>query len=274
MTAGSLLHEVFRLFFEEHHRRPEKSRTRPATAVLIDDIAAEQIAAWREKIPPASELAFGQRREDILVACRTLLATRGGALPPDDAALFRGSLRPACAPRRARRSPAADPVAIPLGGRSVAFGCAARSTASTRRPTAPSTSGTTRPAAPAATRRGAASTAAARSSTRCMPWRSRSCSAAPGSPRRVARSGYFFPGRKGEGQRMPMALDVGQTRDGPRPPPRSAERGPLPARRLQGRLQVLRLRVRLRRRRRVRAARRREAREDDAARPRRLPGDP
>ena len=29
----------------------------------------------------------------------------------------------------------------------------------------------------------------------------------------VSRSGYFFPGRKGEGQRMPMALDLAETRD-------------------------------------------------------------
>ncbi len=29
----------------------------------------------------------------------------------------------------------------------------------------------------------------------------------------VSRSGYFFPGRKGEGQRMPMALDPAETRD-------------------------------------------------------------
>jgi hypothetical protein len=28
----------------------------------------------------------------------------------------------------------------------------------------------------------------------------------------VSRSGYFFPGRKGEGQRMPMTLDLGGTR--------------------------------------------------------------
>ena len=32
------------------------------------------MAAWREKVPPPSELAFGQRRDDILVACRTFLA--------------------------------------------------------------------------------------------------------------------------------------------------------------------------------------------------------
>ena len=27
------------------------------------------------------------------------------------------------------------------------------------------------------------------------------------------RSGYFFPGRKGEGRRMPMTIDARQTRD-------------------------------------------------------------
>ena len=29
----------------------------------------------------------------------------------------------------------------------------------------------------------------------------------------VSRSGYFFPGRKGEGRRMPMAIDAEETRD-------------------------------------------------------------
>jgi ATP-dependent helicase/nuclease subunit B len=34
-----------------------------------------------------------------------------------------------------------------------------------------------------------------------------------GIPAPVSRSGYFFPGRKGEGQRMPMALDLRETRE-------------------------------------------------------------
>src|SRR5262249_45530348 len=33
-----------------------------------------------------------------------------------------------------------------------------------------------------------------------------------GRPAAVSRSGYFFPGRKGEGQRMTMALDFEETR--------------------------------------------------------------
>jgi ATP-dependent helicase/nuclease subunit B len=34
-----------------------------------------------------------------------------------------------------------------------------------------------------------------------------------GSPAQVSRSGYFFPGRKGEGQRLPIALDPQRTRE-------------------------------------------------------------
>ena len=34
-----------------------------------------------------------------------------------------------------------------------------------------------------------------------------------GAPAQVSRSGYFFPGKKGEGQRIPIALDPGRTRE-------------------------------------------------------------
>jgi ATP-dependent helicase/nuclease subunit B len=34
-----------------------------------------------------------------------------------------------------------------------------------------------------------------------------------GFPAQVSRSGYFFPGRKGEGQRLPIALDPSRTRE-------------------------------------------------------------
>ena len=107
---------------------------------------------------------------------------RGGALPGDDAAVLRGSLRPA-AGRRALRDRQPRARGDRPRRRDVLSRCAARSTAWTRRPTAPSTSGTTRPAAPGATRRSSASMAAARSSTRCTRWRSRRCSAAPASRR-------------------------------------------------------------------------------------------
>ena len=32
------------------------------------------------------------------------------------------------------------------------------------------------------------------------------------APAKVSRSGYFFPGKKGEGQRLPIALDPAHTR--------------------------------------------------------------
>ncbi|HSS45638.1 MAG TPA: PD-(D/E)XK nuclease family protein, partial [Thermoanaerobaculia bacterium] len=72
MTAGSLLHEVFRLFFEritQEAQRPDLARH----LALLESIAQERIAAWREKIAPPSELAFVQGREEILFACRTFL---------------------------------------------------------------------------------------------------------------------------------------------------------------------------------------------------------
>jgi hypothetical protein len=72
MGEGSLLHEVFRDFFErigEAGQKPNAS----LHAELILEVAEERIAAWRERIAPRSELAFSVQRENILFACRTLL---------------------------------------------------------------------------------------------------------------------------------------------------------------------------------------------------------
>ena len=72
MDEGSLLHEVFRDFFErigEAGQKPDAS----LHAELILQVAQERIAAWREAIAPRSELAFSVQRQNILFACRTLL---------------------------------------------------------------------------------------------------------------------------------------------------------------------------------------------------------
>ena len=245
MTAGSLLHEVFRLFFEritEAGEKPEAARH----AALIETIAGEQIAAWREKVPPASELAFGQRRDDILVACRTFLALEEEhcremtpryfeipfGLPARRVA--RRDRQPRARVDRGRGRRVLSAARLDRPRRRGARRLVPRLGLQDRRHLAPQGEARhpRRPADPARPLRDGA--------------RGRS-SGAPGSPAPVSRSGYFFPGRKGEGQRMPMALDLAGDARRPRAPARPASRGDVSPRRRQGRLPLLRLRGRLRR---------------------------
>ncbi|HEY6066815.1 MAG TPA: PD-(D/E)XK nuclease family protein, partial [Thermoanaerobaculia bacterium] len=72
LQAGNLQHEVFRRFFEEITAAGEK----PSVArhsIRLAEIAAEEIDSWRERVPPASEIAFAARRDDILATCRSFL---------------------------------------------------------------------------------------------------------------------------------------------------------------------------------------------------------
>ncbi len=210
MTAGSLLHEVFRLFFERitaAGEKPEAARH----GLLIEDIAGEQIAAWREKIPPASELAFGQRREDILVACRTLLALEEEHCRRMTPRYFEIPFGLPRAEARATIS-SRDPVAIPLGN-GTSFPLRGSIDRVDEAPDGAfhvwdyKTGGTWRHREKLGIR-GGRQIQHALYAMALEVLLGRAGIAAP-----VARSGYFFPGRKGEGQRMPMALDVGQTRD-------------------------------------------------------------
>ena len=112
---GSLLHEVFHAFCEGLVGRGEKPDLDRDGAV-IEAIAAEKIAAWRERVPPPSEVAFQAQREDVLSACRTFLrdeALRAGA---GHAPLVRGAVRPRAGGRARPSIASAEPVEIPLGG--------------------------------------------------------------------------------------------------------------------------------------------------------------
>jgi len=210
MTAGSLLHEVFRLFFERitaAGEKPEAARH----AVVIEEIAAVQIAVWREKIPPASELAFGQRREDILVACRTLLALEEEHCRQMTPRYFEIPFGLPRADARAAIS-SREPVPIPLGGE-LSFPLRGSIDRVDEAPDGSfhvwdyKTGGTWRHKEKLGIH-GGRQIQHALYAMALEVLLGRAGIAAP-----VARSGYFFPGRKGEGQRMPMALDVGQTRD-------------------------------------------------------------
>lgn len=72
LQAGSLQHEVFRRFFAEISETPEKPSV-VRHSRLLERIALEEIEVWREKVPPASEVAFAARRDEILATCRSFL---------------------------------------------------------------------------------------------------------------------------------------------------------------------------------------------------------
>jgi len=72
MEEGSLLHQVFKNFFEELSESGEKPQLERHLG-RIQQLAAEQITRWSERIPPRSDLALSQRRDSIFLACRTFL---------------------------------------------------------------------------------------------------------------------------------------------------------------------------------------------------------
>ncbi len=210
MTAGSLLHEVFRLFFEKitaAGEKPDAARHAP----LLEEIAAGQMAAWREKVPPPSELAFGQRRDDILVALRTFLALEEEHCREMTPRYFE---IPFGLPRADARAAIAsrEPVSIAIGA-GAAFALRGSIDRVDEAPDGSfhvwdyKTGGTWRHKE----KRGIHGGRQIQHALYAMALEillNRAGIAAP-----VSRSGYFFPGRKGEGQRMAMVLDLNETRE-------------------------------------------------------------
>jgi ATP-dependent helicase/nuclease subunit B len=210
MMAGSLLHEVFRLFFEKITQAGEKPEA-ARHAGLIEELAEAQIRGWREKIPPASELAFEERRSEILFAGRAFLKleeTHCRAVTP------RFFEVPFGLPRATVRGPVGsrDAVEIPVGG---GKNLALRGSID-RVDEAPD--GTfhvwdykTGGAFSFREKLGIHGGRRIQPALYAMALEVLLERAGMRAP--VSRSGYFFPGRKGEGQRIPVALDADATRD-------------------------------------------------------------
>ncbi|HEV8609834.1 MAG TPA: PD-(D/E)XK nuclease family protein [Thermoanaerobaculia bacterium] len=72
METGLLLHEVYRRFYAEAPAgtgKPSLERD----AKRLEAIADEEIARWKEDVPPRSAAAFEAVQDDVRVACRILL---------------------------------------------------------------------------------------------------------------------------------------------------------------------------------------------------------
>ena len=212
LNRGNLLHEVFKDFFEEitaAGERPQVSRHRDR----LEALAEEHIARWRERVAPPSELAFALQRDDIHFACATLLAREEEHCRDVVPRFFEipfGMPREIRALRGSVASP--DPVEIPVGQ-----GERLRLRGSIDRvDEAPDgtfhvwdykTGGSW----------GIAEGRGVRGGRQIQPalyaQAFEALLARAGRPGRVSLSGYFLPGRKGEGQRIAMPLDPSETAD-------------------------------------------------------------
>ena len=265
---GSLLHETFRAFLEEITAKGEKPDVRRHLPVL-EKIVEEQIAEWRDRVPPPSEVAFRAQREGILIACRTFLRAESehclGVTPrwfEVPFGLTRAGSKAAIA--------SAEPVEIPLGGKARLF---LRGSID-RVDEAPDGSFhvwdyKTGSALGIHEGKGLRGGRQAQPALYAMAFDT--LLARQGQKGRVSQSGYFFPGRKGEGQRVAVADRSGRDPERSLAPLRPRRRRHVPPRRRQGRLQVLRLRGDLRRRGASQRVREAEARPVDGSDAGRLP---
>ena len=243
---GSLLHEVFHAFCEGLVGRGEKPDLGRDGAV-IEAIAGEKIAAWRERVPPPSEVAFQAQREAVLSACRTFL--RDEALRAGRCHAPLASRSPSVwGRRRARPSIAsAEPVEIALGA-----GRRLRLSGKIDR-VDEAVDGTYhvwdyKTGSPYSVREGKGLRGGRQTQPALYAMAVEALLSRAGQPGRVSASGYFFPGVSGEGQRITLPLDAPRTRDVLDAAAGSDRGRHVPARDGRGRLQVLRLRVGLRRR--------------------------
>ena len=204
---GSLLHEVFRTFLERITARGEK----PDVARHRDEllaITAESIATWRERVPPSSEVAFEAQRAAILQAGRTFLAAEAehcrGVTPRWFEVGF--GMRDVASGELA----SADPVEIALPG-----GERLRLRGSIDRVDEGEDGAfeiwdyKTGSAAGIQEGRGLHGGRQAQPALYALAFEA--LLRRGGREGRVARSGYFFPGRKGEGQRMTIPVDAAET---------------------------------------------------------------
>jgi ATP-dependent helicase/nuclease subunit B len=209
LAAGQLLHDVFRQFFETITAAGEK----PSVArhgALIEEIAAGQIRVWTERIPPRSEISFGERREELLFACRAFLRLEEEHCREVTPRFFEVPFGMPRAELRARIA-SREPVAIDAGGGRTFLlrGSIDRVDEGADGEfqvwdyKTGGTFGFSESRGLAGGRR--IQYALYALALEVLLGRA-------GLPAGVSHSGYFFPGRKGEGQRFRMPLDLEKTR--------------------------------------------------------------
>jgi ATP-dependent helicase/nuclease subunit B len=209
LERGTLLHEVFRRFYAD----PPGAVDRPLYArdwKRIETIAGEEIAKWREKTPPRSAAAFDALRDDVLVSCRIFLL-RDEEHCRDVAPRW---FEVGFGPSRESTEPPGDPeaVRIPLGGGQSFLLSGRIDRVDEESPGAyqiwdyktGSSWDTTEPERGRGGRR--IQDALYAEALEILLTRS-------GRPGRVVKSGYFYAGRRGEGERFVAPRNPAATRE-------------------------------------------------------------
>ncbi|HEY6099422.1 MAG TPA: PD-(D/E)XK nuclease family protein [Anaeromyxobacter sp.] len=218
-TIGSLIHRVFRRFLEDLSRSGRRPAF-PADLAALEAVADEELGAMRRRVPPRSELAYARSRDDVRFACRTFLISE--AARPDDAepVAFEVSFGIPAPPDDDSPPEFPDPVEIALrggrvlrlrgsidrvdrdgAGRYHVWDYKTGASMYTHEELGIDAGRQIQPALYAlaweslAARRGSAA------------------SGADAPPARVARSGYFFPGRRGLGERFAIAYSAEEARE-------------------------------------------------------------
>jgi len=210
LDEGTLLHEVFRDFFEKITAAGEKpERARHLDLILA--IAESRIADWRERVPPRSPLAFNLQCENIRFACRTLLSGEEEHCREATPRFFEvpfGLPRQASRMRSAFATP--DPVSI-----EIAPGRFFKLRGSIDRvdevPDGTFEIWDYKTGSYLSFREGMGVRGGRQVQPALYALAFEALLDRTGHPGKVSKSGYFFPGRKGEGQRMVAPLDRGET---------------------------------------------------------------
>ena len=205
--AGSLIHRIFRRFLERltsEGRRPAY----PDDLELLESLAEEDLVALRKTVPPRSELAYSLRREDVRFACRTFLISESARSADLEPFAFEVSFGVA---DDERPSDHPEPVEISLGGgRSVRLRGAIDRIDRDRNGQFHVLDYKTGTAHFTHEELGIAAGRQIQPALYGLVWEA--MVAGKGESGRVAESGYFFPGRRGLGERFTISYSEEETR--------------------------------------------------------------
>ena len=211
LDRGTLLHEIFRDFFERITSAGEKPQRARHLEMLLR-LADERLSEWRERIPPRSELAYSRDRDDVRFACRTLLRKEEEHCRDVSPRFFEV---PFGRPREKRGGSgeiaSAEPIEIALrAGRS--FRLRGSIDRVDEAPDGSFHVWDYKTGSAFGIREGVGVRGGRQIQPALYALALETLLARAGRSGKVSRSGYFFPGRKGEGRRFALPLEPARAR--------------------------------------------------------------
>ena len=209
LERGTLLHEVFRRFYADPTGAVERPLYRRDWN-RIESIAGEEIAKWKAKTPPRSVAAFEALREDVLVSCRIFLLREEEHCRDVAPRWFEVGFGPS----RESTEPPGDPepVRIPLGG-GQSFLLSGRIDRVDEESPDEYQVWDYKTGSPWDTSEPERGRGGRRIQDALYAEALEILLARAGRPGRVVKSGYFYAGRRGEGERFAAPRDVAATRE-------------------------------------------------------------